>query len=82
MNFTDAGSFSNAGSLTILKSTTFNVGSLAQISGNTLTGGTYVLDANLGLTGTAQNITTNAANLTLAGARSRILRAVRTPWLT
>src|SRR5580658_2933577 len=67
VNFTDAGSFSNAGSLTILSGTTFNVGSLAQISGNTLTAGTYVLDANLGITGTAQNITTNAANLSLAG---------------
>ncbi len=67
VSFTDPGSFSNAGSLTILKGTTFNVQSLAQISGNTLTAGTYVLDANLGITGTAQNITTNAANLTLAG---------------
>jgi fibronectin-binding autotransporter adhesin len=67
VNFTDAGAFSNAGSLTILGGTTFNVGSLAQISGTTLTAGTYVLDSNLNLTGTAQTITTNAATLTLAG---------------
>ncbi len=67
VNFTDTGSFSNAGSLTILGSTTFDVGSLAQISGNTLTAGTYVLYSNLGITGTAQNITTNEGNITLAG---------------
>ncbi len=65
--FTDAGSFSNAGSLTILSGETFKVGSLAQISGTTLTAGTYVLDANLNLTGATQNITTNAATVTLAG---------------
>jgi hypothetical protein len=65
--FTDAGAFSNAGSLTILSGESFKVGSLAQISGTTLTAGTYVLDANLNLTGAAQNITTNAATVTLAG---------------
>jgi len=65
--FSDAGSFSNAGSLTILSGENFHVGSLSQISGTTLTAGTYVLDANLNLTGAAQNITTNAANVTLAG---------------
>ncbi|HTV65427.1 MAG TPA: hypothetical protein VMD98_07475, partial [Bryocella sp.] len=67
VNFTDAGAFSNAGSLTILGSTAFKVGSLTQISGGTLTAGTYVLDSNLDITGTAQTITTNAATLTLAG---------------
>jgi hypothetical protein len=67
VNFTDAGTFSNAGSLTILSGTTFNVGSLTQISSGRLTAGTYVLDANLDLSGTAQTITTNAATLTLAG---------------
>jgi fibronectin-binding autotransporter adhesin len=65
--FTDAGNFSNAGSLTILSGESFNVGSLSQISSGKLTAGTYVLDANLNLTGTAQTITTNAATLTLAG---------------
>jgi fibronectin-binding autotransporter adhesin len=67
LNFTDPGSFSNAGSLTILKGTSFTVQSLSQISGSTLTAGTYVLDANLNLSGTTENITTNAANLTLGG---------------
>jgi hypothetical protein len=67
VNFADAGAFSNAGSLTILGSTTFKVGSLTQISAGSLTAGTYVLDSNLDITGTAQTITANAANLTLAG---------------
>jgi hypothetical protein len=65
--FTDSGSFSNAGSLTILAGESFNVGSLTQISSGKLTAGTYVLDANLNLTGTAQTITTNQTTLTLAG---------------
>jgi fibronectin-binding autotransporter adhesin len=67
VTFTDAGGFSNAGSLTILPGESFTVGSLAQISGGALTAGTYVLDANLNLSGAAETITTNAANLTLAG---------------
>jgi hypothetical protein len=67
VSFTDAGSFSNAGSLTLLSGESFTVGSLTQISGSTLTAGTYVLDANLNLSGATQNITTNAANVTLAG---------------
>jgi len=65
--FTDAGNFSNAGSLTILGGESFKVATLSQISGGSLTSGTYVLDANLSLTGATQTITTNAANLTLAG---------------
>jgi len=65
--FTDAGAFSNAGSLTILSGESFKVGSLSQISAGALTAGTYVLDANLSLTGATQNITTNEATLTLAG---------------
>jgi hypothetical protein len=65
--FTDAGSFNNAGSLTLLSGESFTVGSLAQISGGSLSAGTYVLDANLNLSGAAQTITTNATTLTLAG---------------
>jgi fibronectin-binding autotransporter adhesin len=65
--FTDAGNFSNAGSLTILGGETFKVATLSQISAGSLTAGTYVLDANLALTGATQTITTNKANLTLAG---------------
>jgi hypothetical protein len=64
----DAGAFSNTGSLTLLPGVVvFSVGSLTQISGGSLTAGTYVLDVNLSLSGATQNITTNAANLTLAG---------------
>ena len=65
--FTDSGSFSNAGSLTILTGESFTVGTLSQISGGSLTAGTFVLDGNLSLSGATQNITTNATNLTLAG---------------
>jgi hypothetical protein len=67
VTFNDAGSFSNAGSLTLLAGESFTIGSLSQISSGRLTTGTYVLDANLNLSGTAQTITVNAANLTLAG---------------
>ena len=67
VNFSDRGSFSNAGSLTILPSTTWNVASLSQIIGSTLNGGTYVLDSNLEITGTPVSITTDSAHLTLAG---------------
>jgi hypothetical protein len=65
--FTDSGNFSNAGSLTILGGEVFKVATLSQISGSSLTAGTFVLDANLDLTGATQTITTNATNLTLAG---------------
>ena len=66
--FTDSGAFSNAGTLTILSGESFDVGSLTQISSSgSLTAGTFVLDGNLTLTGTAQTITTNATNLTLGG---------------
>jgi hypothetical protein len=66
-NFTDTGNFSNAGSLTILGGEVFKIATLSQISGGSLTAGTFVLDANLALTGATQTITTNAAKLTLAG---------------
>jgi len=65
--FTDSGNFSNAGSLTILGGESFKVATLSQISSGSLTAGTFVLDANLDLTGATQTITTNAATLTLAG---------------
>lgn len=63
---TTAASFSNTGTLTINKTDTFTAPALTQISGNTLTAGTYVLGGNLDLAATA-NITTNSANLTLEG---------------
>ena len=63
---TSAASFSNTGTLTINTGNTFTAPALAQISGSTLSGGTFVLGGNLDLTATA-NITTNSSVLTLEG---------------
>jgi fibronectin-binding autotransporter adhesin len=62
---TAATSFSNTGTLTI-NAGSFTAAALTQISGTTLSGGTYVLGGNLVLTA-AENITTNSAVLTLEG---------------
>jgi len=64
---TTAASFSNTGTMTINGSDSFTAGNLAQISGGTLTAGTYVLGGNLDLTTAGINITTNSATLTLQG---------------
>jgi len=71
-NFTTAGNFTNNGTLTVGMGSTFDVnGNLSNFSGTTLTGGIY------GITGTLQfngaNIVTNAANITLTGASSKIV---------
>jgi hypothetical protein len=63
---TTAASFSNTGTLTIDTGDSFSAPALTQISGTTLSGGTFVLGGNLDLTASA-NITTNAANVTLEG---------------
>jgi hypothetical protein len=63
---TSAASFSNTGTLTINTGDTFTAPALTQISGSTLSGGTFVLGGNLDLTATA-NITTNSSVLTLEG---------------
>jgi len=52
--------------LTIDKGDSFTAPKLTQISGTTLSGGTFVLAGNLILT-TSENITTNSSNLTLEG---------------
>jgi hypothetical protein len=65
--FSQTGAFSMAGALNILPSTSFSVGSLAQIKNGALTGGQWVLDSNFNITGTPANITTNSATLTLSG---------------
>lgn len=67
LDFTAPHQFSVAGALNILPGTVFNVGSLAQIHGTTLSAGQYVFDANLNITGKAANITTNATSLLLSG---------------
>jgi len=63
---TTAASFSNTGTLTINSGDSFTAAKLTQISGSTLSGGTFVLGGNLNLTAAA-NITTNSAVLTLEG---------------
>jgi fibronectin-binding autotransporter adhesin len=63
---TSAASFSNTGTLTINTGDTFTAPALTQISGSTLSGGTFVLAGNLDLTASA-NITTNSSVLTLEG---------------
>ncbi len=67
VGFTQPGAFSMAGALNILPSTSFSVGSLAQIKNGALTGGQWVLDSNFNITGTPANILTNSATLTLSG---------------
>jgi len=64
---TTAASFSNTGTLTINGGDSFTAGNLAQISGSTLSGGTFVLGGNLDLTTASINITTNSSTLTLQG---------------
>ncbi len=63
---TSAVSFSNKGTLIINSGDTFSAPALTQISGTTLTAGSYILSGNLDLT-SAANITTNSATLTLEG---------------
>ena len=71
-NFTTKANFTNNGVLTIGSGSKFNVhGSLTNFAATKLTGGTY------NVTGTLQfnnaNIVTNAANITLTGAGSKIV---------
>lgn len=65
--FTQSGAFSMLGSLNILPKTVVSVGSVTNISGTTLTGGQWVLDSNLNITGQPANIVTNNSIFTLSG---------------
>jgi hypothetical protein len=67
VGFTQPGAFNMGGALTILPGAVVNVGSVAQIQNGTLTGGQWVLDSNLNITGAAQYIDTNNATVTLSG---------------
>ena len=64
---TTAASFSNTGALTIDASDSFTAAKLAQISGTTLSGGTFVLGGNLDLTTAGISVVTNTSTLTLEG---------------
>jgi fibronectin-binding autotransporter adhesin len=64
---TTAASFSNTGTLTIDASDSFTTAKLTQISGSTLSGGTFVLGGNLDLTTAGISLTTNSSTLTLEG---------------
>jgi hypothetical protein len=65
-SFTTAGGFTNNGSLTVGAGDTFDVtGSLSNLAGGTLTGGTYNVSGTLAVAG---DISTNAANITLASS--------------
>jgi hypothetical protein len=67
--FTQPGPFSMAGTLNILPGAVVNVGSITQVVEGILTGGQWLLDSNLNITGPAPNIDTNFATVTLSGGR-------------
>ena len=60
---TTAASFSNTGTLTINTGDSFTAPKLTQISGTTLSGGTFVLAGNLDLTTSGISVTTNSSTL-------------------
>ena len=71
-NFTTVGNFDNLGSLTVGSGSTFEVhGNLLNFSGTALTGGIYNVSGTLQFNGA--NVVTNAANITLTGADSKIM---------
>jgi hypothetical protein len=71
-SFTTLGNFTNNGVLTVGSGSKFDVnGSLTNFAGTTLTGGTYNVTGTLQFNGA--NIVTNAANITLTGAASKIV---------
>jgi hypothetical protein len=71
-SFTTAGNFSNAGTVTLTSGTLTITGTVAQLAGNSLTGGTWTVNANSNLNFTAaSNITALAgAKVTLSGTNS------------
>ena len=65
--FTAPHAFNMAGALNILPNTVVNVGSVTQIKAGALTGGQWVLDSSLNITGAAQHLITNSGTVTLSG---------------
>lgn len=69
-----SGAFTNDGTLTIDSASTFGIGgALDNVSGGTLTGGTYQITGTLQAAGL--NIVTNAADLTLSGGSAKVLNS-------
>jgi hypothetical protein len=64
--FTQPGVLNVAGALNLINGAVVNVGSLAQIVNNELTGGQWVFDVNLNITGTPAKILTNSASVILS----------------
>ncbi len=68
------GNFTNNGTLIVGAGDTFKVaGSLSNFSGTTLTGGAYYVAGTLQFGSSGSSVTTNDANLTLAGANPNLL---------
>jgi hypothetical protein len=73
-NFTTAGNFTNNGTLAVASGSTFSVpGSLTNLSGTTLTGGTYNIGGTLQFGPSGTSLVTNASNITLNGSSSQII---------
>jgi len=74
-NFTTTGNFTNKGTLTVGGTSKFGVkGNLTNLSGTTLSGGTYNISGTLQY-GNTSDIATNSATITLTGAGAQIIDA-------
>jgi hypothetical protein len=72
--FTTAGSFANAGTLSIGSGSSFVInGSLRNLSGTTLSGGSYNLGGTLTFAGA--NVATNAASISLTSPTAKIVNS-------
>jgi hypothetical protein len=72
--FTTGGNFTNNGTLAIGAGDTFQVaGALSNFAGTTLTGGAYYVAGTLQFGASGSTLTTNDANLTLAGTGAQLL---------
>ena len=71
---TSSAGFNNTGTLTVRKGDTLQIkgGAFANLSGTTLTGGTYSVSGTL-LYNSTSDIVTNAASITLTGASAQII---------
>jgi fibronectin-binding autotransporter adhesin len=73
-NFTTTGNFTNNGTLAVGSGSKFEVnGALTNLSGTTLTGGTYNVAGALQFGARGTSLKTNAASIALTGAGSQII---------